>query len=202
MTGRFDLNLGEHYAFDPRRAKEVAEGRDQLADSTVINGDAVPVTGVNSGEAFDMTWFADGVPITVTHTATGVETKLEVLQALAALGQADASVATGLGTTTVVLLVTAGPELAAGSIERNGGAGGGSILQPGDMDGPTQSPHGAPYWIKRSGGQGSIWYAGWDIDSDPEPDVWVKMQDLRNGELEEPYVLDIEAHARGLGWPG
>ena len=200
MVGKLDLNLGLDYAFDIRRARQVAEGRAILADSTVIDGAAVPVTGVNAGASFDMTWFADGVAITVTHVSVGTETKPEVLAALAALALADASVSAVDSNNEVVLLLTAGPELTAGTINLTPGQSGGGVGP--DPVGPYASVHGAPWWhrVKASNGH---WQVGWNIDSDPEADIWRKLTGfLNDSSITIDYRVDVREKAYELGWDG
>ena len=70
---------------------------------------------------------------------------------------------------------------------------------PGSVDGPNPSDHGVPFFIQRD--INSDWFAWYDIDENPDPDIRVPLADaLEDEALSQAYRADIARRAADLGY--
>ena len=85
--------------------------------------------------------------------------------------------------------------------EAAAGAAPGGISSPTPI-GPYSSTEGAPYWFRTNPNTGKV-QVGWDIDSDPDPDIWRRLTAfLNDGSVDLQYRLDVETQAYAQGWDG
>lgn len=200
MVGKLDLALGDDYAYDIRRARLVAETRNNLGDGEIIDGDIIPFVGTGAGQAYDIAFKADGATKSFRHTLVAYETKEQTLAALAAAAAADASISQGLSNDTVVVLATAGPELSGGIITRVATASQAG-LPVGEVAGPFANTGGDEFWLRRD--LSGKWFAGWSVDADPEPEVWRKLTALMNdSSIDLDYRRNVRVKATEHGWDG
>ena len=68
--------------------------------------------------------------------------------------------------------------------------------------GPYASVHGSPYWLRTNINTGRV-QVGWNIDSDPEADIWrVLTGFLNDSSIVIDYRADVRQKALDLGWDG
>lgn len=223
MVGKLFLDLGEDYAFDIRRARQVAEGIAPLPGDKVVtfggitlaidglpaNSFTLTVTGTVTAAAagtFRVTW--DNFGTIVDETAnfswpSAGQTADDIAAIVAAAIDSDTSLVVTGPVGGVITLARPNAGVVADAVLTLG-PGQGQVqdpLQPGDESDKQASPHGADYWLRvRPNGR---WQVGWNIDSDPDADVWQRLANFVNdGSVDPDYRADVRAYAMQRGWNG
>lgn len=100
MTGKLDIDLGEDYAFDPRRAKAVAEGKTAVTvDATSLLPDPTTI-----GNFVSVTWTANGTIADGFIFESAGESREAALAALAAGAPQVASCRSASSTATTITI--------------------------------------------------------------------------------------------------
>jgi len=202
MTGKLRLAQGEDYGFYPRRAKAVAEAIDfARANGSIVDCSAVP-DPIPAGGTTEITWTDSGGAQSVSGTTVVETTKEGELLNLAASAQLLPTIAVAVATEglDIAIVPTAdGAPLTDPLCTYTPPEAGQFTTTP---IGPYPSPDGAPFWFRRNPRTGNV-QVGFDIDTDPSPDVWSSLLAfIANEEVDQNYRNDVRAQALSLGWDG
>lgn len=84
----------------------------------------------------------------------------------------------------------------AGVVDGGGAGGGGPVEPPNPVKGPYMA-FGTEFWINTDN-----CYVGFDVDSDPDPDIWMSGQEVCESDIEDRIKMAINAQLIADGCPG